>query len=236
MQKITTRPLYLLARDALVQRIVTGAWGPGFSLPNEHDLAAELGISVGTVRKALDHLEEERIILRKQGRGTFVADHSSSELAIRFSNIRDPYGNHIHGLIGWSEWSQGGATPEEAARLRIPDDSKVLRVNRVRTYHNHAFAWDACVLPAATFSALPADLGKYRITALAQANRVLLSKAEETVRADLASARDAELLSVVVGKPILVLDRVVLTNAGRVVEWRVARCNLQEKRYIAETG
>ena len=87
--RFSTRPLYLQVKDMLVQRIVGGTWKPGAAIPIEIELSRELGISVGTVRKALDEMEGERLISRRQGRGTFVIDQTSDECAIRFSNIRN---------------------------------------------------------------------------------------------------------------------------------------------------
>ena len=235
MQRISSRPLYLLARDALVEKIVSGQWAPGTLLPNENDLSRDMGISLGTIRKALEELERERTIVRRQGRGTFVADHTSSELAIRFSNLRDPSGSHIHGHIRSAESERRPATKIEATNLGIADGAPVIAVKRVRTYHDHAFAWDTAVLPAAMYPTLPADIGSYRITALAQTNRVLLSRAVEQVSADLATVEDARLLDISTGMPILVLDRAVIAENGRVAEWRVARCSLKEKKYVAVT-
>src|SRR5262249_56944941 len=95
--RFSTRPLYLQVKDMLIQRILTGAWKPGAAIPNEIELSRELGISVGTVRKELDEMEGERLISRRQGRGTFVIDQTSDEYAIRFNNIRDADGARVAG-------------------------------------------------------------------------------------------------------------------------------------------
>ena len=70
--KLRARPLYLLVRDALLDRIKKGALKPGGTLPSEIDLYRELGVSLGTLRKALGVLEAEKLIIREPGRGTFV--------------------------------------------------------------------------------------------------------------------------------------------------------------------
>ena len=74
---LSNRPLYLQTRDAVAERIAKGIWKTGFAIPNEGDLAREFGVSVGTVRKALGLLEEQHILNRQQGRGTFVNDRGS---------------------------------------------------------------------------------------------------------------------------------------------------------------
>ena len=71
---LSNRPLYLQVRDAVAERIATGTWKIGIAIPNEGDLAREFGVSVGTVRKSLGLLEEQHILTRQQGRGTFVND------------------------------------------------------------------------------------------------------------------------------------------------------------------
>jgi DNA-binding GntR family transcriptional regulator len=83
------RSLYLQVRDALVGRVVNGTWTPTSIIPSEQDLARELGVSVGTVRKALDLMEAEGLVMRRPGRGTFVNDCASDGFAARFSNLRD---------------------------------------------------------------------------------------------------------------------------------------------------
>ena len=87
MTKFSTRPLYLQLHDAMTQRVAGGQWKPG-PIANEGDLAREFGVSTGTVRKALDLMEVERLITRRQGRGTFVNDQTTRDLSSRFCNIR----------------------------------------------------------------------------------------------------------------------------------------------------
>ena len=70
-KRYSIRPLYLQVRDALAQRIATGEWKPGDAIPNENDLARQLGVSPGTVRRSLDLLESEHLLTRRQGCGSF---------------------------------------------------------------------------------------------------------------------------------------------------------------------
>lgn len=80
-------PLYRQVRDLLVKPIVDGVWKPGEVLPNEFDIAADLGVSQGTVRKALDELEAEKFVLRRQGKGTFVAYHDEARILFQFFKL-----------------------------------------------------------------------------------------------------------------------------------------------------
>src|SRR6266699_910370 len=93
--RFANRPLYLQLRDALAERIASGAWKPTATIPNESDLAREFGVSAGTMRKALDLMAAERLLTRRQGRGTFVNDQASDEFAARFNNLRAPDGSRV---------------------------------------------------------------------------------------------------------------------------------------------
>ena len=86
--RFSSRPLYLQARDAIAQRIAAGDWKPHTAIPNEADLAREFGVSPGTMRKALDLAEAERLVTRRQGRGTFVTDPTSDDQVERYNSIR----------------------------------------------------------------------------------------------------------------------------------------------------
>jgi DNA-binding GntR family transcriptional regulator len=81
---LTRSALYLQIAAALAERLASGEWQPGFPMPNEADLAGEFGVSAGSMRRALDKLEEDRIVTRLHGRGTFVLDHRADDLAFRF--------------------------------------------------------------------------------------------------------------------------------------------------------
>ena len=104
-------------RNLLAQRIAGGVWPPGSMLPNEMELARELGVSSGTVRKALDILESDRLVLRRQGRGTSVVDQATGDVAARFSNIRDGVGRRIVGDMELLAQTQGRANEDRAGAL-----------------------------------------------------------------------------------------------------------------------
>ena len=74
-------------RERLVERIRSGEWKPGQLIPNEFEIAAEFGVSQGTARKAISELAAEGLVLRRQGRGTFVVEHTPAHVLFRFFNI-----------------------------------------------------------------------------------------------------------------------------------------------------
>ncbi len=232
---LQTRPLYLQVRDALAARIAKGAWKPGKAIPNELDLAREYGVSAGTMRKALDVIESERLITRRQGRGTFVNDQASEELATRFSAIRDAEGKRIAGEVELGEVSEGAANQMERDRLRLQAEDQVYRVRCIRLHQNRPFMVEEASMPARLFPRLTQINGfPHQIVALAQKNGILVGRAEERISVHIASPAVAEALSVAPSSPILVLDRVLLTLEGQPIEWRVGQCNLSAHHYFAE--
>src|SRR5262249_18446191 len=126
------RPLYLQVRDALAERIARRDLLPGASIPSEVDLAREIGVSAGTVRKALQLMETDRLIVRRQGRGTFVSDPTSGELAGRYMMLHGPDGDRICGQVKSSQVVRVTASTVERARLQLSDGDEVYRVTRVR--------------------------------------------------------------------------------------------------------
>lgn len=229
--RLAARPLYLQVRDVLVQRIVVGHWKPGSTLPNETQLAQQLGISIGTVRKALDLMELERIVTRRQGRGTFVNDYSSGT-TFPFSAVHNFEGKRISGKKRSRSISRVEATSEEAARLGLRRGDELIRVERVREHKNCVFMVETCLLPAKFFARIPDDFGSYRLSALAQQNSILLGHADERVDIALADPEDADVLGVAEKTPLLRLDRVIFSDHDDVLEWRVARCFLRNERYL----
>lgn len=233
--RFSTRPLYLQVRDALASRIAMGEWKPNAAIPNEGDLAREFGVSSGTMRKALDLMEGERLLTRRQGRGTFVNDQSSDELAVRYSNIRTADGERITGEVNLVSITQGSANAAECGRLRLRPDDKVWRIQRVRMHKGEAFMVEDVVMPAASFPDL--DENKElpsRIVVLAQQYGILLGKGDERVSIGAASPELAETLGVKPGASILLLDRLVYDLSGHPVEWRVGKGHFADKYYLAE--
>lgn len=228
---LSTRPLYLQVRDVLVNRIVVGDWKPGGTLPNETALAQQLGISIGTVRKALDIMESDRIVTRRQGRGTFVNDYTDQD-AFPFSTIYDCEGARINGRKHGKSVTMVPASKAEADRLRIKEGEELIRVERAREHQGHVFMTEICLLPAKYYGRQPEEMSTYRLCAIAQLNSIIVSHADERVDIVAANENDAGLLSVPVGKPLLRLDRVIFSDRDLVLEWRVAHCHMKNESYV----
>ncbi|HEX2841685.1 GntR family transcriptional regulator [Hyphomicrobium sp.] len=230
--RLEARPLYLQVRDLLVKKIVNGHWKPGSSLPNEIQLAQQHGISIGTVRKALDLMEADRIVTRRQGRGTFVNDYAAVETAFPFSMFHNVEGQRISGRKIARSIVRVRASAEEAGRLRLNIGDEIIRVERVREHQEQVFMSEVCLLPAKLYTRFPDEFGAYRLSALAQLNAILVGRADERVEIVLANERSARDLGIAEGTPVLRLDRVIFSDRDEVLEWRIAHCFMRHEHYV----
>ncbi len=232
--KPDARPLYEQVRLALLQRIQSGAWPPGAALPNEFELAAEMGVSQGTARKAINALADERLVVRRQGRGTFVAEHTPAEVLFRFFQFYDAAGNRVSPESTNLNTRRAKARRDERARLKLAPSARVIRHARVRTVDGRPFVSELIVLPEDQFSDLGTD-GEIPNTLYDLFQRrfgVTVARADEQITVDAADARIASELAIAKGTPLMVIDRVTFSIDGRPIEWRLSRCHLADLHYL----
>ena len=86
-------PLYQQIKGLLLQSLQAGEWKPGDLIPSELELAGRFRVSQGTVRKAIDELSADNLLVRRQGKGTFVATHSEQQVQYRFLRLEPDSGN-----------------------------------------------------------------------------------------------------------------------------------------------
>jgi GntR family transcriptional regulator len=226
----------LQVRDALLERITSGTWKPQTAIPNEQELAREMGVSAGTMRKALDLLAAEHLVTRRQGRGTFVNDQASEQLAARFSNLRALDGRRVLGHQDEASVAAEQASSEERERLFLSEGALVYRIHRVRSHLGRPCMVENVVLPAERFPGLveAPDPAK-ELTTLARDHGVALGEAEERVAAVLPSKAVARSLGMSANQPVLLLDRIVRAlDSGIPVEWRTAHCRWNDGHYVAD--
>ncbi|HJU30461.1 MAG TPA: GntR family transcriptional regulator, partial [Hyphomicrobiaceae bacterium] len=228
--RLTQKALYAQVRDDIARRIVEGEWKPGTSLASEVDLARELQVSSGTVRKALDLLESERLVTRRQGRGTFVNDLASQEQTIRFSHFYTGAGTRIGGVIELRELDlveNGGS--KERERLQLHGDEPFYRIQRVRSHAGKAFMVEQAAMPGALFPGLAEkEIPSFCAVVIANAYGVLLGKSAERLSVSAPSAAAADILGLARADFVFVCDRVIMTREGRPAEWRRAECVLPD--------
>lgn len=231
-----TRPLFLQVYDHFVELIAAGEFEAGRFLESETDLAQRMKVSVGTIRKALDALEAEKLVTRRQGRGTVVADLSSDEFNIRFSNLRGRDGKRVTGTIAHKTVEVVAANAEELARLELRAGDLVYRCERVRELYGRKFMVEQLSVPKSRLPDIELDeFGIARVVAIAaKRNKMILGNGFERVSVSRASPAVAQALEIDPDTPMLHLDRTVYELNGPPLEWRVADCDLKEQYYKAE--
>jgi GntR family transcriptional regulator len=230
-------PLYLQVCELLARQIASGVWKPNAALPNELELARELGVSTGTVRKALERLEADRLVMRRQGRGTFVIDQAGPEVASRFERLRQGDGE----AIVWSgellHQSSGAPSLLEQRVLQIGSDEPVARKRRLLSTADRPFAVEEACLALTRLPGLAADkVGDWNIICLAQRHGVHVARACEEVRLVPAAREIAAPLTVKPGTTLMELNRCVFSTDDAAIEWRRATCHMRDEYYLAEVN
>ena len=234
-QALARAPLYARVERIITDRIADRTWPPGHMLPSENDLAAELGVSQGTVRRALDALFRRHVVERRQGRGTFVASHTSERALFHFFHLTDLAGGISAPTSRVLSLAREGATAEEAARLALKAGAAVIRIGRVRLLRGVARVAETIALPAARFRGFRLPVGEEMQDELYVHYQrhfgVSVARAEDALSAAEATAEEAAMLGVAPRAPLLVVERVARDLAGRPVEWRVSRVDTRALRY-----
>jgi GntR family transcriptional regulator len=181
-------------------------------------------------------MELDHLVVRRQGRGTFVSDPSADEIAGRFIRLHGVGGARIRGQIRETDVVRGVANELERARLKLSDHDEVYRVRRVH-YHNGApFLVEDARLPAELFPGLDQRRRvSDHIGILAKEYRILLGNAEERLSTTVPPPAVAAALRMPPHAPVVMLDRIVAAlDNGRLVEWRLAHSHLPGSYYLAE--
>ena len=239
MRRPDARPLYVQVEAILNERIVSGTWKSGQAIPAEPELAADLGVSAGTLRRALAGLERRHLIERRQGRGTFVAQQTSQQALGQFFRVRNLAGQPVEPETLITRVATEPATAEEAARLRLSPGEAVHRIDRSRIFEGEPRIAERISLPAALFPGLslplaPDHLGSEIYVHYRNAHGIIVVQSEENLSATAATEEDAARLNCPVGTPLLLIERVTFDAAGRPVELRVSRLDTRAHRYAVE--
>jgi GntR family transcriptional regulator len=230
-------PLYLQIKGLLEKSLEAREWRPGEAIPSEIDLARRYGVSQGTVRKAIDALADDHLVVRRQGKGTFVATHTEERSSLfRFLRIRGNEGGDIAPVSRLLDVRRGKASAEVARLLAMKAGDQILVLRRVLDYSGEPVVLDEITLPAALFRGLTkARYDAYRgsmYSFFESQFGVRMLKAQEKIRAVAADATTARILGTVEGAPLLSVDRVTLTYGDRPVEVRRGLCLTRAYHYL----
>jgi GntR family transcriptional regulator len=233
------RPLYRQVKDVLVKRIAEGVWAADGVLPSEPDIAADLGVSHGTVRKALDELAAENLVIRRQGKGTYVARHDEERILFQFFKLIPDTGERRFpdSRILGVETRDADAEAARVLNLRRfgKSGARVVAIERVRTIADKVCIAERIVLPKSLFPGIEKrDLPNNLYELYRAEFGVSIARATERLKAVVAARREAKHLDVPVGTPLLAIDRTALAIDGAPVEWRVSLCRTDMVHYLSD--
>ena len=217
-------PLYQQIKSLLVQSLERGEWKPGEAIPSEMELAARFQVSQGTVRKAVDELAAENLLIRRQGKGTFVSTHQEPRVRFRFLRLAPIEGEPKPAQSQILECKRLRASTDMARRLELRAGDPLIMIRRLLSFSGVPTVVDDIFLPGALFKGLNNDvLQRYSgpLYGLFESEfGVSMVRAEESLRAVAADDERATLLQVQPGTPLLQVDRTSYTYANRPVELR----------------
>ena len=237
-KKSSAKPLYQQVDNIIRQRLIDNVWVPGDVLPSEMQLAADLKVSQGTVRKALNDLVAENLLYRRQGLGTFVSEHTERRALFLYFSIVGNDGSRLLPESNILNCEEVKATKVEAENLQLDAGEMVVRFKRVRYFNNIPTIVDTIALPLEHFPGFGTDVEPpNNLFRFYQSNYgITVAKAEEHLKAVGATAEEAQFLGVDKGAPLLEIDRIAKMLDGRPVEWRVSHCETSNYRYVTERG
>ncbi|MBT9386297.1 GntR family transcriptional regulator [Pseudooceanicola sp. CBS1P-1] len=236
-QEDSRLPAYMRLRDRLAARIAAGEWQAEQALPSENALTRDSGLSVGTVRKAIQQLVDEGLLERRQGAGTFLRKPAFDSSLFRFFALRD-----------------GGDSPSipasrllSRARVTAPDPvaailgtSDVLRIERLRLFADEPLLSEEIWLPYAPFAGFESDpeaaigplLYPYFLDRFGQ----FIARAVDEVSFGTAKGTTATRLGLPEGAPIARIERTAFALDGTVLEWRETSGPAERFRYRSQIG
>jgi GntR family transcriptional regulator len=226
------RPLYAQIRDELTRRIATGLWRPGEMLPSEARIAANLGVSQGTVRKALDEMAADHVVARRQGKGTFVAGFDEARLVSQFLRLKPDNGAALYPDSRLLSLVPAQASPFERKTLALGRGAEVLKVKRLRLLDDTPVTFELIVMARARFGALEREPFPHNLyEAYSERFGVMIRGGQDRIKAAAASQEEADALGLSTGQPVLAIERVTMAMDDTPVEWRRSVCTTQRWHY-----
>jgi GntR family transcriptional regulator len=231
-------PLYREIKRLLLEALIAGEWGPGTALPAERVLAERFHVAIGTLRKAVDDLVQENVLVRQQGRGTFVATHSRERFKFQFFHIVDLEGRREYPEVRVLEFGKGRAEQHEAAALRLERGDGVFRIRNLLSLQGAPVELHRITLAQARFPGLTERQFRERQGTIYQlyqtAFGVTVVRSSERLRAVPADPDESKLLRVGAGVPLLQIRRVALSYDDEPVELRVSVVNTAAHEYQSD--
>jgi len=234
----TFSPLYRQIKNLMINALQSAEWRPGQAIPSEQELALRFNVSQGTVRKAIDEMAAENLLVRKQGKGTYVASHNDPRALFRFLRLVPMDGDLSHPHSIPLDCWKAKAGNEAARMLGIELGAPVTILRRLLRFSGKPVVVDEIYLPGEIFHGLTMEVlqaAHGSLYGLFEARfGVRMIRAEERIRAVAADRMTSETLGVVEGTPLLSVERVTYTYGDRPVEWRRGLYSTAEHYYLNE--
>ncbi|VVP67149.1 HTH-type transcriptional repressor YvoA [Pseudomonas fluorescens] len=228
-------PLYQRLREEMLARIASGEWTPGAPIPTEAELTRHYGVAIGTVRKAVDTLVNEGLLLRSQGRGTFVRRPNFDASLARFFRQVNARGGHE--IPSSRILSKSLRTPSKTVTdaLELGEGEQVVHMERLRMVEGRALFHEEIWLPASRFSALleidSASFGELLYPLYERQCGQCIASAKETLTVGAADRAMADTLSIEIGAPVVSIERTALGYDRSPLEYRLSRAAADGFRY-----
>jgi GntR family transcriptional regulator len=234
----TFSPLYRQIKALILQALESGEWRPGQVIPSEQELAARFSVSQGTVRKAIDEMAAENLLIRKQGKGTYVASHNDPRALFRFLRLVPMDGDLTHPRSVPLDCWRAKAGQEASRMLGIEPGAPIIILRRLLKFGAKPVVIDEIYLPGEIFQGLSMEMlqdwnsSLYSLFETRFGLRMI--RAQERIRAVAADRSTSDALKVPEGTPLLSVERVTYTYGDKPVEWRRGLYSTAEHFYLNE--
>jgi len=220
----TFSPLYRQIKQLIMQRLQSGEWRAGELIPSEVELAARFNVSQGTVRKAIDELSTENLLVRRQGKGTFVATHNEARAQFRFLRLKPDVGDAHYPDNTILDARRLRAPADVARQLEVKTGDSMIFIKRLQSFGGAPTILEELWLPGMIFKGLSVErMQQYKgpMYALLETEfGMRMIRATESLRAVAADDDTAVALQVEPGAPLLSVHRLSYTYGDRPVEVR----------------
>ena len=232
------QPLYEKVKQKITESLVQGEWSPGEVIPSETELANFYEVSQGTVRKAIDELSAESILIRRQGKGTFVASHNEENSQLRFLRLTSSENKKEKLDSRLMTFEKEKANSSLAKLLGISSATTIVSIKRVLTFNQKPLILDFIKVPAASFRGLTPEKIIEKNGAMYRMYEndfgIQMLHAKEKITAIAANAETADLLRIKKNSPILSVERISFTYENKPIEWRLGLCLTEHHHYASE--
>lgn len=233
-------PLYRKVKRSITELLRDGTWKHGQTIPSEPRLARRFDASIGTVRKAIDELAAEHVLVRQQGRGTFVSSHTKDYMLNVFYQIVDREGRKELPESKLISFARGRADLRTSTRLGIRPGDPVYRIEALLTLSGSPVIVDSIRLSARLFPELTERIFADRDTTIYGLFQsrfgITVQRVDEFLSAAHADERVCAQLQLKRPAPVLRIERTAYTYRDLPVDWRVRHVRTTHHRYLCQLG